>query len=71
MKTLQDIKIRPAASYPLSNNWSLQNAIKDRVEQEDFLRWAQEDEERGIVGELESDPPTRLSLFTFIKGILP
>lgn len=71
MKTLQDIKLHQPNEPMLSRDWSVKNAIIDRVQQEDFLRWATEDEVRGLIGELYIDAPTPLSLFTFVKGILP
>lgn len=71
MKTLQDIRLHQGNRPLLSNNWSVKKAIEERVQLEDFLRWATSHEVREIVGELEIPEPTRLSLFTFIKGILP
>lgn len=71
MKPLQDIRLHNNAETPLGNNWSVKNAIKERVEQEDFLAWAKREGEVNLVGELAVEKPTPLSLFVFLKGILP
>lgn len=71
MKTLQDIRLHNDLETPLGNNWSVKNAIKERVEQEDFLAWAKRQDPIVLASELPVEKPTPLSLFVFFKGILP
>lgn len=68
MKTIQDIRLHSKKPV-LSLDWCLKNAIKERVQLEDLVRWSGT-EEVGVVL-LEQESSKRVEILAFVKGLLP
>lgn len=52
-------------------DFSWRNILREKVNEEDFVHWCQKEEPRELVGELESEEPSRLSIRLLIRSIIP